>query len=193
MTDLLEDFRNPLQALLTILRDENIPHVIIGGLAVSQLSRPRLTADIDVLIYLDDDSRIQKLIESALSADFSLRINEAEQFARQNRVLLLIHNQTQIHVDVSLGLLPFEREVIERSTRISAGDLQLPLPSVEDLIILKAVAHRRIDLQDITTLVEARPNLDRRRIERIVAEFADALEMPEILADVLAILEGSVS
>ena len=36
MTDLLEDFRNPLQALRTILRDENIPHVIIGGLAVSQ-------------------------------------------------------------------------------------------------------------------------------------------------------------
>jgi len=193
VTDLLDDFNHPLQALLRILGDESIPHVIIGGLAVSQLGRPRLTADIDVLTYLDDDSRIPKLIESALSAGFSLRINEAEQFARQNRVLLLIHNRTQIHIDVSLGLLAFEREVIERSTRISVGDLQLPLPSVEDLIILKAVAHRKIDLQDITTLIEAHHNLDRQRIERIVAEFADALEMPEILADVLAILEGSIS
>jgi hypothetical protein len=193
MTDLLEDFQDPLQALLTILRDNNIPHVVIGGLAVSQLSRPRLTADIDVLTYLDDDSRIPRLIVSALSAGFSLRINEAEQFARQNRVLLLIHKETQIHVNISLGLLPFEREVIDRSTRVSLGELQLPLPSVEDLIILKAVAHRKIDLQDITTLVETHHNLDRQRIERMVAEFADALEMPEILKDVMEIIEGSAS
>ena len=181
MTDLLDDFEHPLQALLKILKNENIPHVIIGGLAVSQLSRPRLTADIDILIG------------SALSADFSLRIDVAEQFARQNRVLLLIHNQTQIHVDVSLGLLPFEREVIERSSRVSVGEFQLPLPSVEDLIILKAVAHRRIDLQDITNLVDAHHDLDRRRVKRIVAEFAEALEMPEILQDVMAILGESAT
>ena len=193
MTDLLDDFEHPLQALLKILKNGNIPHVIIGGLAVSQLSRPRLTADIDILTYLDDDSRIPKLIGSALSADFSLRIDDAEQFARQNRVLLLIHNQTQIHVDVSLGLLPFEREVIERSSRVSVGEFQLPLPSVEDLIILKAVAHRRIDLQDITNLVDAHHDLDRRRVKRIVAEFAEALEMPEILQDVMAILGESAT
>jgi predicted nucleotidyltransferase len=193
MTDLLDDFEHPLQALLKILKNENIPHVIIGGLAVSQLSRPRLTADIDILTYLDDDTRIPKLIESALSTDFSLRIDDAEQFARQNRVLLLIHNQTQIHVDVSLGLLPFEREVIERSSRISVGEFQLPLPSVEDLIILKAVAHRRIDLQDITNLFDTHHDLDRQRVKRIVAEFAEALEMPEILQDVMAILEKSAT
>jgi predicted nucleotidyltransferase len=191
VSDNLEDFQNPLRSLLKLLTDENIPHVLIGGLAVSQLSRPRLTADIDVLAYLDDDGAIPKLIESALSAGFSLRMREAEAFARRNRVLLLIHDQTRIPVDLSLGLLPFEREVIERSSRIAAGDLQLPLPSVEDLIILKAVAHRAVDLQDITSLVETHPPLDRKRIQRVVGEFADALEMPEILEDVQAILSGS--
>lgn len=191
MSDNLEDFHPPLQALLKILVDENIPHVLIGGLAVSQLSRPRLTADIDVLTYIDDDNRIPKLIESAASAGFSLRIQEAEAFARRNRVLLLMHDQTQIPVDLSLGMLSFEREVIERSSRVSAGDLQLPVPSVEDLIILKAVAHRSVDLQDITSLVETHPRLDRKRIQQIVGEFAEALEMPEIAADVKSILDGS--
>ena len=193
MPDLIDDFEYPLQAILTVLKGERIPHVIIGGLAVSQLGRPRLTADIDVLTYLDDDSRIPRLIEGASSAGFSVRIDEAERFARQNRVLLLIHNQTQIPVDVSLGVLPFEREVLERSSWIAAGDLQLPLPSVEDLIILKAVAHRPMDLQDITNLMEAHPHLDRKRIEHVVAEFAEALEMPEILRDVLAILKSSTT
>jgi hypothetical protein len=152
------------------LADANIPHVIIGGLAVSQLSRPRLTADIDVLAYLDNDSRIPSLIESAGNAGFSLRIQKAETFARKNNVLLLSHDQSKIPVDISLGVLPFEREVIQRSSRIAAGNLQLLLPSVEDLVILKAVTHRAVDLRDITALVQAHPRLDRERIERIVEE-----------------------
>lgn len=193
MSSSLEDFQDPLHSLLKLLEDGNIPHVLIGGLAVSQLSRPRLTADIDVLAVLDDDNRIPSLIESAGNAGFSLRIQEAEAFARKNRVLLLIHDQSKIPVDISLGLLPFEREVIERSSRITAGNLQLPLPSVEDLIILKAVAHRAVDLQDIMTLAQAHTHLDRERIERIVGEFAEALEMPEILTDVAAILDSSGS
>jgi hypothetical protein len=191
VSDTLEDFQNPLKALLTLLEDGNIPHVIIGGLAVSQLSRPRLTADIDVLTYLDDDRRIPDLIEGASKAGFSLRIQDAEAFARRNRVLLLLHDQTRIPIDLSLGVLPFEREVIERSSRVSAGDLVIPLPSVEDLIILKAVAHRVVDLQDIQNLAEVHPNLDRKRIERIAGEFAEALEMPELLTDLKKILDES--
>jgi hypothetical protein len=187
----LEDFEDPLQSLLELLAEANIPHVLIGGLAVSQLSRPRLTADIDVLTYLDDDSRIPELIECAGRGGFTPRIQEAESYARQNRVLLLIHDRSKISVDISLGMLPFEREVIERSSRVTAGNLQLPLPSVEDLVILKAVAHRPVDLQDITNLVEAHPRLDRKRIEQVVGEFAKALEMPEVLTDLKNILEAS--
>lgn len=193
MTDLLDDFRDPLRALLKVLEDEQIPHVVIGGLAVSQLCSPRLTADIDILTYLDDDTSIPKLIERALASGFSLRIKNAEEFARHNRVLLLIHNPSQIPADVSLGVLPFEREVIERSTRVSAGDLKLPMPSVEDLIILKAVAHRSTDLQDIRNLVEAYTKLNRERILHIVSEFATILDMPEILTDLQTLLEKADS
>jgi predicted nucleotidyltransferase len=191
VSDTLENFQFPLRALLTLLQNENIPHVIIGGLAVSQLTRPRLTADIDVLTYLDDDGRIPDLIEDASRSGFSVRIEDAESFARQNRVLLLIHDQTRIPVDISLGVLPFEREVIDRSSRVAAGDLQIPLPSVEDLIVLKAVAHRAVDLDDLRTLVEFHPKLDKVRIRKVVGEFAAALEMPELITDLESILKGS--
>jgi hypothetical protein len=189
VSDYLEEFQNPLRALLKLLEKAKIPHVLIGGLAVSQLSRPRLTADIDVLTYLDEDNRIPELIETASQVGFSPRIQEAEAFARVNRVLLLIHDQSRIPVDLSLGMLSFEREVIQRSHFIQAGDLQLPLPSVEDLIILKAVAHRAVDILDIETLVDFHPDIDRNRIEGVAGEFAEALEMPEILTDVRSILE----
>jgi hypothetical protein len=189
VSDNLEGFRDPLLALLKLLKKSKIPHVLIGGLAVSQLCRPRLTADIDVLAYLDEDNRIPKLIESASNAGFLPRIQEAEAFARENRVLLLIHDRSRIPVDLSLGMLPFEREVIQRSYIIRAGDLQLPMPSIEDLIILKAVAHRAVDLLDIITLAEVHPKIEWKRIEAVVGEFSEALEMPEILADVRSILD----
>lgn len=193
MSDNLEDFRNPLRALLELLKKAQIPHVLIGGLAVSQLSRPRLTADIDVLTYLEEDDRIPELLESASEAGFSSRIQDAEAFARQNRILLLIHDQSRIPVDLSLGMLPFEREVIQRSRIIQAGDLQLPIPSVEDLIILKAVAHRSVDLLDIEALLKVHPKIDRKSIEAVVGEFAQALETPEILRDVQSILDRKTS
>jgi hypothetical protein len=193
VSDNLEDFRNPLRALLELLKKVEIPHVLIGGLAVSQLSRPRLTADIDVLTYLEEDDRIPILVENASNAGFSPRIQEAEAFARRNRVLLLIHDRSRIPVDLSLGMLPFEKEVIQRSRIIQAGGLQLPIPSVEDLVILKAVAHRAVDLMDIEALLDVHPKIDRIRIEGMVGEFSEALEMPEILRDVRSILDRKTS
>jgi hypothetical protein len=188
MSDQPADFHDPLRSLLGMLSEEQIPHVLVGGLAVSQLSRPRLTADIDVLAYIEEDARIPPLLLRAARTGFSPRIADAEAFARRNRVLLLVHDRTGIQIDISFGLLPFEREVIEHRQIVEAGDLHLPLPRVEDLVVLKAVAHRPVDLQDIRMLVEAHPALDRERIRSVVAEFAAALELPEILEDLLALL-----
>ena len=63
-----------------------------------------------------------------------------------------------------------------------------PLPTVEDLIIMKAVAHRSRDLSDIESLVETNAKLDVARIVRWVSDFASALAMPEILSDLQSIL-----
>ncbi len=182
------EFRDPLESILRCLRRLRLPHVLIGGVAVSQLSQPRATADIDLLVMLEGDDRLGDLHQAAESCGFVSRIPDAVQFALRNRVLLLRHQATGIAVDLSLGLLPFEREVIERSTVHPVGGLQLPLPAVEDLIILKAVAHRERDLQDIRMLAAANPGLDAKRVRDVVAEFARALDMPEMLDDLAPLL-----
>ena len=68
------------------------------------------------------------------------------------------------------------------------GGMHTPLPGVEDLIIMKAVAHRSRDLSDIESLVETNTRLDVDRILRWVGDFASALEMPELLSDLEAII-----
>jgi hypothetical protein len=100
-------------------------------------------------------------------------------FARRSRVLLLRHGSSGIDLDVSLGLLPFGEELVARARRRRIAGVSIPLPTPEDLVVTKAVAHRARDLGDIEGIVAAHPKLDRRRIRRIVGEFATVLEAPE--------------
>jgi hypothetical protein len=69
------------------------------------------------------------------------------------------------------------------------GDIALRLPTPEDLIVLKAVAHRPKDLLDIAEILKSHSDLDCARIERWVREFAAALEMPELWEDITPLLK----
>ena len=176
-------FSEPLTALLQLLSHFGNRGVIIGGIAVLVLGEPRATADIDALLLLSTED-LPELIAVAARYGLTPRISVAVEFARRHRVLLLQHDESGIPVDISLAALPFEEEVIERGTFCDVGDVHLRLPTPEDLIILKAVAHRPKDLIDIQTIVDAQPTLDRARIRHWVQEFAKFLEMPELWDDI---------
>ena len=153
--------------------------ILIGGVATSLLGAPRLTADIDGLFLMSVDD-LPVFMGMAEEEGFLPRIPDAEAFARNNRVLLLVHSNTGINIDISLGILPFEEEAVQRSHRIDIGDLSLLLPSIEDLIVMKAVADRPKDLLDIQSLVRAAPTLDIEYIKKWVKEFEAALETPQL-------------
>ncbi len=184
----LTPFFEPLRALQDLLDAFGERGVIIGGVAVSLLGRPRFTADVDAVFLIQMDE-LTDLLREAAARGIEPRIPDAESFARQNRVVLLRHAATGIDIDISLGMLPFESEMVSRSRRVAIGNLQLRLPTPEDLIILKAVAHRPQDLLDIEALVERHPDMDRERIRYWVKLFAETLAMPDILADLEARLK----
>ena len=94
------------------------------------------------------------------------------------------HSPTDIDIDILLGILPFEQEMVERASTKSFADLSIRLPTPEDLIIMKAIAHRPKDLEDIQTIADKYPNLDRKRIEEWVKSFGEVLEMPELWNEV---------
>lgn len=169
----------PLIALQRLLEHFDNQGLIIGGIAASLLGKPRFTADIDAVILLSVDD-LPKLIDAASQQDITPRIADAEIFAQKNRVLLLRHQTSGINIDISLGILPFEIEMIERSQEIKVGGLHLRLPTPEDLIILKAVAHRPQDLIDIQGIAASNPDLDKERVRFWVEQFGAALGLPDL-------------
>ena len=178
---------SPLAAVQRLLERFGNRGVIIGGVAASVLGAPRFTADVDIVLLLSV-SHLPKLFGVAAELGLAPRIADAERFARRNRVVLLRHEESGISIDVSLGMLPFEEEVVARSIVHQIGDIELRLPTPEDLIVLKAVAHRPKDLLDIAGIFKSHPDLDCARIERWVREFAAALEMPELWEDIAPLL-----
>ncbi len=182
-------FRDAILAVQRLLEKFDDRGVIIGGIAVGFLGKPRYTADVDAMFLLSTDD-IPRFLEAASTEKVVPRIENVEEFARRNRVLLLQYAPNQIPIDISLGILAFEEEVVERSIVQSLESLSIRLPTPEDLIILKAIARRPKDLIDIETVVDSHPNLDRTRIERCVKEFAELLEAPELWGQINKILEG---
>ncbi len=104
----------PIQALQNLLVEFDNQGVIIGGIAVSLLGTPRFTADIDAVFLLKLDD-LPRLLQAAAKQGIEPRIADPIPFARKNRVLLLRHLASGTDIDLALGILPFEIEMVERS------------------------------------------------------------------------------
>ena len=178
---------NALTDLTAWLEGEQIPHAVIGGVAVSLISQPRMTDDLDAIISCDTD-QLESLLQKGAPYGFVPRISDAADFARRNQVILLQHQPTGINVDLSCGTLPFDEEMIARARKLAIGTLNIRVATPEDLIITKAVAHRPRDIADIEAILNVEPNLEFDRIRSWVGKFAEALEMPELLEDLEKLL-----
>lgn len=184
----LEPFRATIEALNRLLQKFNQRGVIIGGVAVGFLGKPRYTADVDA-VFLLSTKDIPGFLELARAENIIPRIQNAEDFARKSRVLLLKYTPTETEVDISLGIMPFEEEMVERGAVKSFANISARLPTPEDLIIMKAIAHRPKDIEDIRTIVDKYPDLDQHRIEHWVKKFAELMETPELWGQIEKILK----
>lgn len=160
----------------------------IGAIAVQRWGEPRLTQDVDLTVLSGFGPEADFV--DALLAVYRTRISEGREFALQHRVLLL-EAASGVPIDVSLGGIPFEERVIERS---SAWDLGLAEPlatcSAEDLVVLKAFAGRDKDWLDIEGIVVRQG--DRLKTAQVQRELEPLLELKEdarSLARLQAILD----
>ncbi len=178
-----------LNDLLSWFKNRNVPGIVIGGVAASFWGHPRITHDIDALILLEKENW-KDFLASGEQFGFIPRIAEALGFAQLNRVFLMRHEQSGFDIDISIGAIPFEEEAIRKKVTVKTAGMSIPLPTPEDLIIMKAVAHRPRDMADIESIIQMNPSLDQKYILKKVREFSSALEMPEILKDIKAIIRA---
>lgn len=159
-------------------RGEGWPFCFIGALTVARWGEPRLTQDVDAMMFTGFGG--EESVVSALLERLEGRLPDARGFALRNRVVLL-QSKLGVPIDVSLGAIPFEQRVIGRASpwEIEPG-IHLVTCGAEDLIVLKAFAAREKDWLDIEgVLLRQSGRLDEELVWR---ELEPLLDLKQDLA-----------
>jgi hypothetical protein len=169
-----------LSALAAALDDARVPWMIIGGIAVIAHGVRRFTTDIDATVR-GDAVKFDAFLRVLARHDIKPRIDDAAAFARKNLVLLLRHEPTGVDLDVSLAWSAFEHDAIDTAVKTVFGRERVPTATVETLIVMKAIAGRARDLEDIEALLTLYPKLDVKILHDRVAQLAAFAEEPAIV------------
>ena len=162
---------------------------VFGAQAVIIWGRPRLTADVDITVRLkrNDTAHFSQEMQKA---GFRLRVRDPEPFIARTRVLPFWHTATQLPLDVVLAGPGIEDTFIERAVRIEIEGLSVPFASPEDLIVMKVLAARPKDIEDIrTVLIERMHKLDLSYIRSLLGMLEGALGQ----SDLLPVLEAEIA
>lgn len=180
-------FREAL-AVQGFLSDRGWPFCFIGGVALQHWGEPRVTRDLDLTVFTGFGGEAP--VVDGLLAHYAGRRPDARAFALRHRVLLL-STPAGIAVDVALGALPFERDMIARAVEVEfEPGVVLRLCSGEDLLVLKAFADRLQDRADLAGIAQRRGrNLDWDAAIARLTPLAETKGDAGILERVLALRE----
>src|SRR5437588_6144546 len=164
---------------------DDLPFLVIGGVASAVWGRPRWTQDIDVMVRPVDARR-------------ALDALERSGFATEETFGHWLYKgvKDDVIVDVlfqSSGGIYLDEEMLERRVLREIGGMKLPLAAPEALIVMKAVAHEEETPRywhDALSII-ARAELDweyllkraRLRARRILALLVDAQSNDLVVPD----------
>lgn len=171
MSDSLHRTLNDLTDFMEI---QAVPFAVIGGIAAGVRGEPRFTANVEAVIGIDVD-RALSMIDALVGSPFRPLFPDVAEVVRTAFILPVRHRETEIKVDLALGLTGFEQQVIARAPKIPLANRSVPVATAEDMILLKVLAGRPRDEDDIA---------------RIVARHGNALDWDYLLQTATAIQEA---
>jgi hypothetical protein len=119
----LDEFCNRVVGFLEGL---NIPYLVIGGVAASVIGEPRMTQDIDLILFIKKNSAKQ-VLESAIVQGFEVKIEIELERIRQTGTFRL--NQGLFHADIIIASTQLEESAFARAQKIKFIDRMAYFPS----------------------------------------------------------------
>ena len=160
----------------------------IGAVALQHWGEPRVTMDVDLTVFTgfgNEDEAITRFLNH-----FKPRMENAADFAQQNRVLLLQSNEG-VGIDIALGALPFEQRMVNRTVEIEyLPDTFFNICCAEDLVVTKTFSGRGQDWVDLErALVRQEGKLNWKTITRELNELLPIKNAEDHLDQLLRLRE----
>jgi hypothetical protein len=183
VADLLADLERGLRAL-------GVRWFLFGAQAAILHGAARLSADVDVTVELGARSS-RDLVDGLSTVGFELRVSDVDGFVEATRVLPLVHRRSRMPLDIVLAGPGLEEQFLARVTVRRVGDTPVPVVSPEDLVAMKILAGRPRDLEDVTSIVRARRDLDLHQIRATLGLLERALDRGDLVTELERVISGT--
>jgi hypothetical protein len=170
-----------LRALARALDALGARWYVFGAQAVLLWGQPRLTADVDVTVFLAPEDPAA-FVAAMGAAGFELRVANVGEFVARTRVFPFRHGATGLALDAVLGGPGLEEEFLRTVRQVDVGGLTVPVIGPEELIVTKILAGRPKDLEDVRGILVAQDaTLDIGRVRTLVRALERALDQSDLL------------
>lgn len=182
-------FEVALQAVARALVGEQ--WYLFGAQAVALHGVPRTTADIDVTVA-PPRAGIRGLMKKLRRGGFVLQpVGDVDSFVEATRILPFVHEPTQVSLDVVLSGPGLEEGIHARAVDRRAGSVNVRLIDVNDLLMLKVLAGRAKDLEDVAGLLRAAPKgIDPKQVLERLSEVERALDVSDLVPRLRALIRA---
>jgi hypothetical protein len=171
-----------LRSLEAALRETAARWYLFGAQAALVHGSARLTSDVDATVLWDPD-RIDPLLACLDRHGFALR-PVAPDFIARTRVVPLVHRRTSMQTDLVLGGPGLEELFASRAALRSLEGVSVPVAMAEDLIVMKILAGRSKDLDDVRALLSGNlGRLDLAQTRAVLGELEQALGRRDLLPE----------
>jgi len=172
-------FVDVLAALARAFEPAGVRRYLFGAQAAIIHGAARLTADIDVTAHLVDVP-VQRLVDALLEAGFALRISDPG-FVERTRVLPVAHVAVGVPVDIVLGGPGIEESFLARAKVLDLEGVRVPVARAEDVVVMKLLAGRPKDVDDVVAILTAHPDdLDLGLVRGTIRMLEEALGQSDL-------------
>lgn len=169
---LANELLHVLDVTIEVLNENGVRYALIGGLAVAMRGTIRATRDVDLLLTVAQVD-LPRLLDGFRSR--GCQIDPKRAIENWNRDHMLQLSLGQVRIDWLKAVLPTFERILERSKTERIGDRPLKVADAEGVILLKLIAFRQRDQEDIRSILAANAGrLDLDWIRREWLQLADA-------------------
>ncbi len=158
---------------VSLLQKAKIDYLLIGGMAVGVWGRPRVTEDIDFIIFISRRD-LKGIIKVADQMGLEFKAAPHPQFPKTfvYRILKGVY-----HADFIIASTEFERNALKRKVKVRIFDKDVFVPTKEDLLLSKIIPGRGIDLFDAENIaIRHKGKLDEEYLLKWAQRLSDEAE-----------------
>lgn len=143
-----------LERLVGVLNERNTNYALIGALGVAVRGPVRATRDIDMILSVPQ-IELPRLLESV--AEHGFRVDLYDSIRMWNESHLLEFASGPVRVDWIKAVLPAFQHILQRARWEDVGGARIRIADAEGLLLLKLIAFRPRDQEDMRGILAANP------------------------------------